>query len=357
MPASRKKILKRSKMKALFLTGKKRVEIVDIPVPEIMKDTDVLVRIRSVGICGSDIHYYNEGRIGDQVVEGRIILGHEAAGEVAEAGKGVTRFRKGDRVAVEPGISCGKCGQCLRGKPNLCRKVVFLGTPPVDGALREYVVMPESNLYGLPEGLDYNQGVLSEPLAIGLYGVKLSGLSVCDDVAIAGAGPIGLSVLFSAKTAGAGRIFISDLCKARLDMAVKLGADRTVLASCEDLSEVVAEETGGRGVDIGYDAAGKRETFIQSTRVAATGGKSVIYGIPEDDRMEFEASVVRRKELSIINVRRSAHMTLPALDLIGRSRLPFSSLVTHEFGIEKAGEAMEIVSGYSDGVIKAVIKL
>jgi len=344
-------------MKAAFLIGKKKVVIEDIPSPEIKRETDVLVRIRRVGICGSDIHYFLEGRIGDQIVKDRIILGHEAAGDVVETGKGVKRVKKGQRVAIEPGISCGACQQCVRGKPNLCPDVRFFGTPPVDGAFREFVVVPESNLYPLQEGLDYNEGVLSEPLAIGLYGVRLSGFSVGDSVAIVGAGPIGLSILFSVVSGGARKVFVSDLLPSRLEMAKKLGADRVVLASEEDIVDVVKKETDGVGVEIGYEAAGKRETFRQSTDVARIGGKAVIYGIPEDDRIEFDAHSIRRKELSIINVRRSAHTTELALSLIAKSSLPFSSLVTHTFPLDKIEDALNIVAEYKDGVIKAVINI
>jgi len=344
-------------MKAVYLTGKKKIEIRDVAKPAIKNDTDVLVKVRSVGICGSDIHYYLEGKIGVQVVEKEIILGHEAVGEVLDAGSSVKGVRKGQGVAIEPGINCGCCEQCARGKPNLCPHVRFLGTPPVDGALAEYVVMPEANLFPLPEGMSDNEGLLSEPLAIGLYGVKLGGMSLGDDVAITGAGPIGLSVLFSVKLAGAGRIFVSDLLSPRLEMARRLGAGRVVLASEENISDVVREETGGRGVDIGYEAAGKGETFRQSTEVARIGGKSVIYGISADDRIEFEGSVVRRKELQIINVRRSAHMTGLALELIGKRELPFGDLVTHVFKLEDVEEALNVVAEYRDGVVKAVVQM
>lgn len=349
--------MKMKKMRAAYLFKPGSVSIEEVPVPEIKKDTDVLVRIRNVGICGSDIHYFLEGKIGSQIVEDKIILGHEAAGEVVDAGTSVTRVGKGQKVAIEPGITCGRCEHCLGGLPNLCPDVKFFGTPPVDGALREYVVMPEDNLIPLSGGLDYNDGVLSEPLAIGLYGVKLSRLSVGDDVAITGAGPIGLSVLFSVRSGGAKKVFISDLIPARLEMAKKLGADRVVLAPKEDIVEVVKKETGGRGVDIGYEAVGNAVTFKQTSEAARIGGEAVIYGIPEDDRMEFDSHSVRRKQLRITNVRRSANTTRLALDLIGQRKLPFSSLVTHTFPLEKIEDALKMAAEYRDGVIKAVVTL
>jgi L-iditol 2-dehydrogenase len=345
------------KMKAAYLVEPGRVVIEDIPVPEIKENTDVLVRIRNVGICGSDIHYFLKGRIGDQIVSDRIILGHEAAGDVASIGSSVRNVREGQKVAIEPGITCGRCEYCIKGMPNLCPNVKFFGTPPVDGALREYVVMPERNLIPLSRGLDYNEGLLSEPLAIGIHGIKLSGFSVGDEVAIIGAGPIGLSILFTVKMGGAKRVFISDLIPARLEMAKKLGADRVILAEKENIVDVVKKETGGRGVDIGCEAVGKIETFKQSSEVARIGGETVIYGIPDDDRMEFDAHSIRRKQLRIINVRRSVHVTQLALDLMGQKKIPFSSIVTHTFPLEKVEEALKMVSGYRDGVIKAVITL
>lgn len=344
-------------MKAVYLIKKKEIRIEEVPVPEIKGSHEVLVRIKCVGICGSDIHYFLEGKIGNQIVEDKIILGHEAAGEVVEAGDEVKRLKPGDKVAIDPGISCGNCDLCKKGKPNLCPYVEFLGTPPVDGAFREYMVMPEENLIKIPEGLGYEEGVLSEPLAIGLYGVKLSGMEVGDDVAVLGQGPIGLSVLFSAKMGGAKKIFVSDLLPPRLEMAKELGADNIINANNEDVTAVIMKKTGERGVDIAYEAAGKPETFRQITEAARIGGKSVIFGIPSDDKMEFSAHVVRRKELDIINVRRSAFTTSYALELMEKSDLPFSRLVTHRFALKDAEDVLNLVAEYKDGVIKAVINL
>jgi len=344
-------------MKAAYLVEPGRVVIEEIPVPEIKEDTDVLVRIKGVGICGSDIHYFLKGRIGDQIVGDKIILGHESAGDVVDVGRAVTRVKKGEKVAIEPGITCGRCEYCIKGEPNLCPNVKFFGTPPIDGALREYVVMPERNLIPLSEGLGYNEGILSEPLAIGIHGIKISKFSVGDEVAIIGAGPIGLSILFTVKMGGAKKVFMSDLIPARLEMAKRLGADRVVLAGEENIVDVVKKETGGRGVDIGCEAVGKIETFKQSSEVARIGGETIIYGIPDDDRMEFDAHSIRRKQLRITNVRRSAHVTSLALDLMGQRKIPFSSIVTHTFSLEKVEEALKMVADYRDGVIKAVITL
>ena len=344
-------------MKVAYLVGKKKIVIEEEKEPEIRNDNDVLVRIKCVGICGSDVHYFLEGKIGDQIVKDRIILGHEASGEVVEFGKNVKKLRKGDKVAIEPGISCGKCEFCIRGRPNICPFVRFLGTPPVDGALREYIVMPEENLIKIPEGLGYEEGVLSEPLAIGIYAVKLSGLKIGDDVAILGAGPIGLSILFSARESGANRIFVSDLIDERIEFAKKIGADFTVNANKEDITEIVKKITDNRGVDISFESAGKKETFRQVIHTSRIGGKSVLVGIPSEDIVEFEAHIMRRKELELINVRRSAFCTEIALNLIKNSKLPFKEIVTHRYQFEEIEDALNLVSEYRDGVIKCVINL
>jgi L-iditol 2-dehydrogenase len=345
------------KMKVAYLVGKRKIVIEEERDPEIKNSKDVLVRIRCVGICGSDVHYFLEGRIGDQIIKDRIIVGHEASGEVIEVGKDVKKVKKGDKVAIEPGISCGKCEFCIKGKPNICPDVKFLGTPPVNGALREYIVMPEENLIKIPEGLGYEEGVLSEPLAIGIYAVKLSGLKIGDDVAILGTGPIGLSILFSARESGANRIFVSDLIDERIEFSKKIGADFAINAKKEDITEIVKEITNNRGVDISFEAAGKKETFRQVIHTSRIGGKSVFVGIPSEDIVEFEAHIMRRKELELINVRRSAFCTEIALNLLKNSKLPFKEIITHRYPFEKVEDALNLVSEYMDGVIKCVVNL
>ncbi|MCM8785630.1 MAG: alcohol dehydrogenase catalytic domain-containing protein [Candidatus Omnitrophica bacterium] len=344
-------------MKVAYLVGKKKIEIEEEKCPEIKNEKDVLIKIRCVGICGSDVHYFLEGKIGDQIVKDKIILGHEASGEVVETGKDVKRLKKGDKVAIEPGISCGKCESCKKGKPNTCPYVKFLGTPPINGAFREYIVMPEENLIKIPDGLGYEEGVLSEPLAIGIYSVKLSQMEIGDDVAILGAGPIGLSILFSVRESGANKIFVSDLIEERLKFAKDLGADFIIDAKKEDIVEIVKNFTNNRGVDISFEAAGKRETFRQVIHTTKICGKSVLVGIPSEDTVEFEAHIMRRKELKLINVRRSAFCTEIALNMMKNSKLSFSKIITHRYPIEKIEEALNLVSEYKDGVIKCLVNL
>lgn len=343
------------KGKAAYLLGKRKFVIDECEIPE-CKDDEVLVRIRAIGICGSDVHYFLDGRIGDQIVPEKFIIGHEASGEIFEAGKNVKSVKKGDRVVIEPGISCGICQWCVSGRPNLCPYVKFLGTPPFPGAFREFIVMPEKNVVKLPDDVSFAEGTLSEPLAIALYGVKLSNFLVGDSVAILGAGPIGLSVLFCCKNGGARKIFVTELIKERAEMARKLGADNVYLADKQDIVKEILDATQGRGVDISFDCAGKQETINQMLDVATIGGKAVIFGIPAEDNVYFDPHLVRRKQLPILSVRRSAFTTELALELMCKSEIKFSQIITHRFPLEKIQDALELVSSRSEGVIKAIIE-
>jgi L-iditol 2-dehydrogenase len=343
-------------MKAAFLVSARKIVIEEISMPQVKED-EVLVRIKSVGICGSDVHYFKEGRIGDQIIKGKFILGHEASGEVVDTGKKVKKFKGGERVFIEPGISCGRCEFCIRGKPNLCPSVKFLGTPPVMGAMAEYVVMPESNLIEIPKELTYDEGILAEPLAIGIYGVSLSGLIVGDEVAILGAGPIGLSVLFACKSGGASKILVTELIKERARAAEILGADAVFLADKTDATNEILKGTGLRGVDVSYECAGKPETCNQAIATSRIGGKAVIFGIPAEDKICLDPHLMRKKELTLYNVRRSAFTTKISLDLMAKKQIDFSSIITHRFPLGKYEDALTMVSEYREGVIKAVVNL
>jgi len=340
---------------AAYLLGKKKFVIDEFKIPE-CRDDEVLIRIRAIGICGSDVHYFLDGRIGDQIVPEKFIIGHEATGEVVATGKNVKSFKEGDRVFIEPGISCGKCEFCITGRPNLCPFVKFLGTPPVEGAFKQFIVMPEKNLVKLPDNLSFAEGTLAEPLAIAVYGVRLANFLAGDTVAILGAGPIGLSVLFCCKNGGARKIFVTEIIKERAEMAEKLGADTVFLANQNDIEKMIIEYTGGRGVDIGFECVGKQETITQLFNVSCIGGKAVIFGIPDKDEIFFDPHLLRRKQLPVFSVRRSAFTTEIALEMMNKSQIKFSSIITHKFSLEKIQDALEIVSTKSNGVIKAIIE-
>ncbi|MCM8815240.1 MAG: zinc-binding dehydrogenase, partial [Candidatus Omnitrophica bacterium] len=278
-------------------------------------------------------------------------------GEIVEIGKNVRSVKKGDRVVIEPGISCGICEFCVNGRPNLCPNVKFLGTPPVTGAFREFICMPEKKVVKLPDQLSFAQGTRAEPLAIALYGVRLSNLLVGDSVAILGAGPIGLSVLFCCKTGGASQISVTEIVEERANMAKNLGADYVYLANKHDIGREIFSHTGGKGVDICFECAGKQETVDQMIQVCSIGGRAVIFGIPAEDRISFDPHLVRRKQLPIFSVRRSAFTTEMALEFMCNSNIGFTSIITHRFPLEKIQDAFELVSSKKQGVIKAIIDM
>ncbi|MCX7705959.1 MAG: alcohol dehydrogenase catalytic domain-containing protein [bacterium] len=343
------------KAKAAYLLGKRKFVIDECEIPE-CRDDEVLIRIRAIGICGSDVHYFLDGRIGDQIVPEKFIIGHEASGEIVAKGKNVKSVKEGDRVVIEPGISCGKCELCITGRPNLCPHVKFLGTPPITGAFREFIVMPEKNVVKIPDHLSYAEGTLAEPLAIALYGIGLSNFSIGNSIAILGAGPIGLSVLFCCENGGAEEIFVTELIEARAKMAQKLGADHVFLADKIDIEREISSFTNRRGVDISFECAGTQQTITQMINITAVGGKSVIFGIPAEDQIFFDPHTVRRKQIPILTVRRSAFTTEKALKLMCMSNIKFGAIITHKFPLEKIQDALELVASRQDGVIKAVIE-
>lgn len=327
-----------------------------MPKPQ-PKEKEVLIRVKMVGICGSDVHYYLEGKIGSQqVITEPLIVGHELSGDVAELGREVKNFKLGQRVIVEPAIPCGECEVCRKGRINICPYVKFLGTPPVNGAFCEYLVMPEENLFPLPDKLSYEEGVMMEPLAIGLYAVRLSHLLPRETVAILGSGPIGLVTLLSARATGATLIFATDLIPERLKAAKESGAHYVFNPEREDVVEKIMELTKGRGVDVTFEAVGKEETINQALKITALGGRVMIIGIPEVDTITYEPHQMRRKELLIQNVRRSLHATEASIRLVEKGLINLKPLVTHCYPLDKITEAFELASHYQDGVIKAVVK-
>ncbi|PIU23001.1 MAG: alcohol dehydrogenase, partial [Chloroflexi bacterium CG08_land_8_20_14_0_20_45_12] len=248
-----------------------QIKIQDAPQP-VVGNGKLLVQVKKVGICGSDVQYFKNGRIGEQIVSSSFIIGHEAAGEVVEIGPNVVNFTVGQKVAIEPGVSCGKCEACLIGKPNLCTKIRFLGTPPTSGAFQEFLAMPATNFIPLPDNVTLEEGVLSEPLGIGLYTVNLIRVSPGDSVAIFGCGPIGLSILFFAKLAGAASIFATDLIPERRAYAKHIGADYVFDPKKKNPVKEILSLTKGRGVHSAFEAAGQKETLVQAIDSASLAG-------------------------------------------------------------------------------------
>lgn len=344
-------------MKAAVLTSIRQMELRDVPDPTIQKDTDVLLKIERVGVCGSDVHYYETGRIGMQVVQFPFILGHECAATVAEVGPGVERVRVGQQVVVEPAVPCHACEQCKVGRENTCYNLLFLGTPGQgNGCLSEYLVMPEGSCFPTDDAITLDQGALCEPLAIAVYSVKQSQLPPEADVAILGAGPIGLSCLVSAKAAGARACYVTEKIKERIEVAQSHGATWVANPDSQNIVSALKKRCP-LGVDVVYECAGQQETIDEALNLLKPGGKLMLIGIPRADRVSFAIDKARRKEISIVNVRRQNNCTQDAIDLVASGKVSVDFMVTHRFPLERTKDAFDLVAGYRDGAVKAMIEM
>jgi len=342
-------------MKTMMLTGLQAVEMRAMPEPAMKADTDVLLKLAVVGVCGSDIHYYTTGKIGSQVVQYPFTVGHECAAVVERVGAAVTRVKPGDRGAGDPAMSCGQCDQCRSGRPNTCRRLKFLGCPgQAEGCLSEFLVMPQECCFPIEESMTFEQAALSEPLAIGFYAVRRAMPMKGARVAILGAGPIGLSVLVCARAMGAHAIYVSDKIDARLAVAKAAGAawvgnpDKVCI-----VKEVSAREP--LLLDAVFECCGEQSAIDEAIELIQPGGKLMLVGIPRVDRVSFVIDRARRKELDIRNVRRQCECLHPTLALMASGLLNADFMITHRFRFDQTKEAFDLVAAYRDGVVKAMI--
>lgn len=344
-------------MKVLRLHKPFDLRLHDEPMPGNPGPGEALIKVASVGICASDIHYYREGRIGDQIVKEPIILGHEFSAIVESVGEGVTSVKPGDRVAVEPGSHCGECALCREGLINLCPNIIFFGTPPVDGCLREYLIWPASLLMPVSDEVSLDEAAMIEPLAVGVYAVDLSGLKGGETIAILGAGAIGLSVLQAAKAKGVKKAIVSELVPERAEVAKRLGADETIDARPTDPIKAIRELTGGMGPEFVFECTGQMTAVRQATQAVRPEGTVVVVGIPEEDEYCFPASAARRREVTVKFVRRSRNAAHKSIEMVENGSINVKSYGTHHFPIEESKEAFELAAAKTDGVVRAVIRL
>ena len=344
-------------MKSAMLTGLRKIEMADVPDPEIKGSKDVKIRMHVVGVCGSDIHYYQNGRIGSQVVTYPFTVGHEGAGTVVETGTEVSVVKPGDRVAIEPAMPCMDCDQCKSGRQHTCRKLRFLGCPgQAEGCLSEFIVMPESSCFPVPGTMSFDDAAISEPLAIGLYSVRQAAQVKEAAIGILGFGPIGMSVMLAASARGCDKFYITDRIESRVGMASQTGARWAGNPDKEDIvTRIIDEEE--QGLDVVFECCGKQEAMDQAVELVKPGGKIMIVGIPEFDNWTFSADILRRKEISLINIRRQNHALGETLEMILHSDVDLTPMVTHRFPLEQTGLAFDLVAGYNDGVMKAMIDI
>jgi L-iditol 2-dehydrogenase len=343
-------------MKAMVLTEIRKIEIVEQPAPLLQHPTDVLLRIVRAGICGSDLHYFTQGRIGDQIVPFPFCIGHECSGVVEDIGKKVTRFRPGDLIVVNPSVSCGTCDQCRLGHFHTCRTVRFLGCPgQLEGCLCDLMVMPEDCCYSA-KGLTADQAALVEPLSIGSYAVQLSGSVKGKKVGILGSGPIGLSVLLSTQVDGASAIYVTDRLDYRLETARQQGATWTGNPNRTDIVHDILQREPLE-LDVVFECCGQQTAFDQALKLCKPMGRLVIVGIPETDQSSFAVHDARRKGLTLVNVRRQNECIDPVIDLIHEGRIKPDFMITHRFRLDQVGKAFELLADYGDGIIKAIVDI
>lgn len=345
-------------MKAAVLTGIRQIKIIEVPEAPPPAPSEVLLKVETVGICGSDVHYYAEGRIGTQSVTYPYRIGHEFSGTVLETGNAVSHLKPGERVAVDPAVSCGTCDQCLAGRQNTCRDILFLGCPEeLAGCLCERILMPARCCFPIAPGMSLAEGALVEPLSVGMYAVEhLSGISPGQSTAILGCGPIGLSVLLPlVHKSGAGKVYATDRINSRHQLAGKHGACWTGNPDSADIVRSILRLEPD-GLDMVFDCCGKQEALDQAVEILKPGGKLMIIGIPEVPRISFAMDRIRKKELCIQNVRRQNEFVKPAIDFITAGN-DVRFMITHTFTLEEAGKAFDLVAGYHDGVVKAMIRI
>ncbi|MCS7120299.1 MAG: NAD(P)-dependent alcohol dehydrogenase [Nitrososphaerota archaeon] len=342
-------------MKAAVLHKPLDLRVEDVEIPKIEPD-QVLIRMKRVGICGSDIHYYLRGRISSYVVEKPLILGHECAGEIAEVGDEVKSFRVGQRVVVEPGFTCGKCEHCRSGRYNLCEQVNFYGTPPFNGAFAEYNYAPEQNVYPIPDTMSLEEGAMIEPLAVGMMAAKMGRVEAGDIVVILGAGPIGQMALQASKICGASAIFVSDLIEYRLEYAEKHGASAVINPVKEDLSEKVAKLTSGKGADVVIEASGAPAAIQQTVEIVKPGGTVVLVGNPHGEIMMPMSKIVS-KEVRIQGIHRYANVYEAAIKAVSSGKAIVKPYVTHIFPLERIREAFEVHINKAGNPIKIQVAI
>jgi L-iditol 2-dehydrogenase len=319
-----------------------KIVVQDRPEPE-PGPQEAVVRVEAVGVCGSDTAYYKVGRIGDYVVDGPIVLGHEVSGQVIAVGGEVRNVAVGDRVAIEPGTPCRNCRECMAGRYHLCPDLVFLATPPYDGALMERMSIDARNLYPIPEEMTYEEGALLEPLSVGIWGCKRAGLQPGDDVLVTGAGPVGLLAGASARALGAGSVTITDLSPFRLDLARSMGL-RTERSDApgEDDFDVLLECSGAPGV------------LGSAMRRLRPAGRAAMIGMSKEEAIGLPLSQLNPQELTLSLVNRYNHTWPIAIELVSSGRVDVKPLVTHHFSLDEAEDALTLSSRVADSV-KAVI--
>ena len=343
-------------MKVAVMEGIGKMEYTERPIPT-PKEDEVLVKLEYVGICGSDMHYYETGAIGDYVVKPPFVLGHEPGGTVVEVGSNVKHLKVGDRVALEPGKTCGHCEFCRQGKYNLCPDVVFFATPPVDGVFQEYAAHEAALCFKLPDNVSTLEDALIEPLAVGFHAANQGGAHAGQTAVVMGAGCIGLVSMMALKAEGVSRVYVVDVMQKRLDKAMELGADGVINGKDEDAVEAVRKLTEGAGCDLVIETAGTEITTRQAIHMAKKGANVVLVGYSKTGEMTLPMSLVLDKELTFKTVFRYRHIYPMAIDAVAAGKVDLKGIVTNIFDFDDIQNAMDQSVSDKANIVKAVVKI
>ena len=344
------------KMKTAVMLGIGEMGFEERDIPQV-KDDEVLVKLEYVGICGSDLHYYEAGAIGDYVVEPPFVLGHEPGGTVVEVGKNVTHLKAGDRVALEPGKTCGHCEFCKTGRYNLCPDVVFFATPPVDGVFQEYVAHEADLCFKLPNNVSTLEGALIEPLAVGFHAAIQGDAHLGQKAVVMGAGCIGLVSMMALKARGVSEVYVVDIMEKRLKKALELGADGVINGAEENVEQKIRQITDGRGVDLVIETAGTEITTRQAISIAKKGSNIVLVGYSKSGEMTLPMSLVLDKELTFKTVFRYRHIYPMAIEAVAQGKVNLKGIVTDIFDLDDVQKAMDYSVNNKTDIVKAVIRV
>ena len=342
-------------MKAAVLHGKKDIRIEDVPMPNVGKN-DALIQIKAVGICGSDVHYYEHFGMGDsyKLTEPQI-LGHEASGEIVAIGEDVVDFKIGDRVTIEPGETCFQCPQCKSGHYNLCKNVHFLSTPFEKGAFAQYLVMPTYLLFKIPNELSYEIACMAEPLSVGIHACRLAQVMVGKSVLILGAGPIGLLSLIAARAYGATNIIVADIQDYKLELAKKYGAKHIINSSKNNIMEEINKLTDNIGVDCCIETAGSSITHKQTVQVTRAGGIISLVGITKEMEVPISTFDIIDKEITIKGVFRYTNTYKTAIEILNSGIIDFNQMITAKYPLDMVKDALECSLNNKETMVKTIV--
>ena len=343
-------------MKVAVMEGIGKMGYIRRPIPTPKAD-EVLVKLEYVGICGSDMHYYETGAIGDYVVKPPFVLGHEPGGTVVGVGNNVRHLKVGDKVALEPGRTCGHCEFCRQGKYNLCPDVVFFATPPVDGVFQEYVAHEAALCFKLPDNVSTLEGALIEPLAVGVHAANQGGAHAGQTAVVMGAGCIGLVSMMALKAEGVSRIYVVDVMAKRLEKALELGADGVINGKEEDAIEAVRRLTGGAGCDLIIETAGTEITTRQAVHMTKKGATIVLVGYSKTGEITLPMSLALDKELTFKTVFRYRHIYPMAIDAVAAGKVNLKGIVTDVFDFDDIQNAMDKSVTDKANIVKAVVRI